>query len=403
VLRQFWLLIREGVHREEGAAKLGYGRTAGQRWFSQAGGVIPGYATAQSSGRYLSLDEREEIFAGVERGDSMRLIARSLGRAPSRVQRELRANMWHQLYRARHIRPHGHPVSTPWNYRPSRAQARAERRARRPKPAKLATNPGLRDLVQDKLTGRLSPEQVAAQLKREFPDQREMWVSHETIYQSIYVQGRGGLRRELAVCLRTGRALRRPHRKGDQRRGRIPGMVSISERPAEVEDRAVPGHWEGDLLLGKNGKSAIGTLVERKTRFLMLLRLPHGRNAVDVEEAMLAATRRLPQVLWKSLTWDRGTEMTRQADIKLATGLEIYFCDPAKPWQRGTNENTNGLLRQYFPKGSDVSDYTQEDLDTVAAEMNYRPRKTLGWDSPAEALEKLLSHSSSEAGVATTG
>ena len=179
-------------------------------------------------------------------------------------------------------------------------------------------------------------------------------------------------------------------------------MVSISERPAEVADRAVPWHWEGDLLLGKNGRSAIGTLVERKTRFLMLLRLPHGRNAVDVEEAMLAATKRLPQVLWKSLTWDRGSEMVRQAEIKLATGLEIYFCDPAKPWQRGSNENTNGLLRQYFPKGSDVSIYTQEDLDTVAAEMNYRPRKTLGWDSPAEALEKLLSQASSEVGVATT-
>jgi len=179
-------------------------------------------------------------------------------------------------------------------------------------------------------------------------------------------------------------------------------MVSISERPAEVEDRAIPGHWEGDLVMGKNSKSAVGTLVERQTRFLMLLHLPHGRSALDVEQAILEATNRLPQVLWKSLTWDRGHEMARHAQIKLATGLDIYFCDPAKPWQRGSNENTNGLLRQYFPKGSDLSVYTQSDLDTVAAEMNYRPRKTLDWDSPAEALEKLLSETTSAAGVATT-
>jgi transposase, IS30 family len=404
VLRQFWLLVREGASREEAAIKVGYNRKAGLRWFGQAGGVVPAYVTAKPSGRFLSFSEREEIFAGVERGDSLRLIARSLGRAPSTVQRELRRNMWHQLYRARHRRPaHGSAVRRPWSYRPSQAQARAERLARRPKPAKLKTNGWLRQVVQAKLTSRLSPEQIAAQLRREFPSQPEIWVSHETIYQSIYVQGRGALRRELAVCLRTGRALRRPHRKGDERRGRIPGMVSISERPAEVEDRAVPGHWEGDLLLGKQGKSAIGTLVERKTRFLMLLHLPRGHNAVQVEEAMLAATKRLPQVLWKSLTWDQGHEMSRHSEIKLATGLEIYFCDPAKPWQRGSNENTNGLLRQYFPKGADVSPYTADDLDKVAAEMNYRPRKTLGWDSPAEALEKLLSQASSEAGVATTG
>jgi len=402
VLTQFWRLIRDGVVREEAAQQVGYNREAGQRWFSQAGGVVPAYVTAERSSRCLSVEEREEIYAGVERGDSIRLIARSLGRAPSTVQRELRRNMRHQLYRARHRRPHGLPVRTPWTYRPSYAQARAEHMARRPKPAKLKTNLGLREVVQAKLTSRLSPEQIAAQLKREFASQPEMWVSHETIYQSIYVQGRGALRRELAVCLRTGRALRRPHRRSDQRRGRIPGMVSISERPAEVEDRAVPGHWEGDLLLGKQGKSAMGTLVERKTRFLMLLHLPHGHSAAEVEEAMLGATRRLPHVLWKSLTWDRGREMSRHAEIKLATGLEIYFCDPAKPWQRGSNENTNGLLRQYFPKGSDFTPYTVDDLDKVAAEMNYRPRKTLGWDSPAEALEKLLSQASSEAGVATT-
>jgi IS30 family transposase len=405
VRRRFWLLVRDGVLREEAARRLGYHGDQGTRWFSQAGGVIPAYVLKPPGPRYLSFAEREEIFAGVERGDSIRLIARHLGRAPSTVLRELRRNMWHQLYRGRNrikANASGKRRSIPWIYRPSLAQLRADSRARRPKAAKLATDPGLRDLVQAKLTGRLSPEQIAAQLRREHRDQPEMWVSHETIYQSIYVQGRGALRRELAVCLRTGRALRRPHRKADERRGRIPGMVSISERPADVEDRAVPGHWEGDLLMGKSGRSAIGTLVERKTRFLMLLRLHHGRSAVDVEEAMLAATKRLPQVLWRSLTWDRGHEMARHAQIKLATGLEIYFCDPAKPWQRGSNENTNGLLRQYFPKGMDFGDFTQGDLDTVAAEMNYRPRKTLGWDSPAEALDKLLSAISSAVGVATT-
>ena len=397
---RFWLLVHQGVLREEAARLLGLDPATGGRWFSQAGGVIPLHVLTSPGRRYLSLVEREEIFAGVERGDSMRLIARRIGRAPSTVFRELRRNLSHQRYRSQRL--YGKSVSKPWNYRPSIAQLRAESKARRPKAAKLATNLRLRELVQAKLTGRLSPQQIAVQLRREHRDQPEMWVSHETIYQSIYVQGRGALRRELAVCLRTGRALRRPHRKADERRGRIPGMVSISERPAEVEDRAVPGHWEGDLLMGKNGKSAIGTLVERKTRFLMLLRLPHGRSAVDVEEAMLAATKRLPQVLWRSLTWDRGREMVRHAEITLATGLEIYFCDPGKPWQRGSNENTNGLLRQYFPKSIDVADYTQSDLDTVAAEMNYRPRKTLDWDSPAEALDKLLSQPSSAVGVATT-
>ena len=405
VRQRFWLLIQAGVLREDAAREVGYNGGQGRRWFDQSGGVIPAYVLKPPGGRFLSFAEREEILAGVERGESMRLIAGRLGRAPSTVLRELRRNMRHQLYRSRSrlkAKSVGRPRTQPWDYRPSVAQLRADFNARRPKSAKLATHLELRQLVQAKLTRRLSPQQAAAELRREYPDQPEMWVSHETIYQSIYVQGRGALRRELAVCLRTGRALRRPHRQGDGRRGRMAGMVSISERPAEVEDRAVPGHWEGDLLMGKNGKSAIGTLVERKTRFLMLLQLPHGRSAIDVEEAMLVATKRLPQALWKSLTWDRGSEMARHAEIKLATGLDIYFCDPAKPWQRGSNENTNGLLRQYFPKGGDVSDYTQRDLDVVAAEMNSRPRKTLDWVSPAEALDKLLSDASLAAGVATT-
>jgi len=400
--RQFWLRIRAGKLREEAATDIGLHSATGERWFSQAGGVIPAYVRTAYSGRYLTLAEREDIFAGVERGESIRFIAKGLGRAPSTVLRELRRNMRHQYRTQGLLRPHGGLRRTlPWDYRPSLAQQRADAMAVRPKQAKLATNLLLRELVEAKLKEQLSPEQISAQLRREFPSGTEMWVSHEAIYQSIYVQGRGALRRELAVCLRTGRALRRPHRKGNERRGRIPGMVNISERPAEVEDRAVPGHWEGDLILGQNGKSAIGTLVERSTRFLMLLHLPHGQSALEVQEAMLAATQRLPQALWKSLTWDQGSEMTRHAEISFATGLEIYFCDPAKPWQRGSNENTNGLLRQYFPKGTDLRLHSPDHLDFVSAQMNRRPRKTLGWDSPAETLDRLLSQPSS-IGVATT-
>lgn len=402
--RRYWLAVKSGKLPGEAGLAVGVGAETGERWFRQAGGVIPAHVLQQPSGRYLSLLEREEIFAGVERGESIRAIARRLGRQPSTVLRELRRNMQH-MYRTRWrlAGKAGRPRVQPFDYRPSLAQKRAEQVAARPKLAKLANQDRLRELVQAKLLLLLSPKQIAVWLRREFPQQPEMWVSHETIYRSIYVQGRGALRRELAVCLRTGRAVRRPHRKSDERRGRIPGMVSISERPAEVEDRAVPGHWEGDLILGRYGRSAIGTLVERKTRFLMLLHLPHGHRALDVEKAMLAATEKLPQALWKSLTWDRGSEMGRHAEISIATGLDIYFCDPAKPWQRGSNENTNGLLRQYFPKSTDLSSFTADELDYVSWEMNQRPRQTLGWDTPAQALDKLLSASSSEAGVATTG
>src|SRR5229473_1275088 len=401
--RQFWLRIRAGKLREEAATDIGLHSATGERWFSQAGGVIPAYVRTACSGRYLTLAEREDIFAGVERGESIRFIAKGLGRAPSTVLRELRRNMRHRYRTQGLLRPHGGLRRTlPWDYRPSLAQQRADAMAVRPKQAKLATNLLLRELVEAKLKEQLSPEQISAQLRREFPSGTEMWVSHEAIYQSIYVQGRGALRRELAVCLRTGRALRRPHRKGNERRGRIPGMVNISERPAEVEDRAVPGHWEGDLILGQNGKSAIGTLVERSTRFLMLLHLPHGQSALEVQEAMLAATQRLPQALWKSLTWDQGSEMTRHAEISFATGLEIYFCDPAKPWQRGSNENTNGLLRQYFPKGTDLSVHSADHLEFVSDEMNQRPRKTLDWLEPSEVLAQLLSESPSQPAVAST-
>jgi transposase, IS30 family len=292
VVREFWLSIRGGASTEKAAAELGYTKRTGTRWFGQAGGVVPAYVTTQRGRRYLGFDEREEIFAGVERGDSIRLIARSLGRAPSTVQRELRLNMRHQQYRRRSH--HGVRATKPWNYRPSLAQVRAEFMARRPKPAKLANNLELRELVQAKLKERLGPKQISVELRQEFPDNPEMWVSHETIYQSIYVQGRGALRRELAVHLRTGRAMRKPRRKADKRRGRIPDMVNISQRPAEVEDRAIPGHWEGDLLMGRNNASAIGTLVERSSRYVMLLHLPHGHGPAQVEQAITAATQKLP-------------------------------------------------------------------------------------------------------------
>ena len=405
VRSRFWSLIRVGVSTEEAATVVGVDPETGRRWFSQAGGVTPAHVLKPPGRRYLSLVEREEVFAGVERGESIRLIAKRLDRAPSSVLRELRRNMWHQLYRSRsrlRVRPTGMHRTQPWNYRPSLVQLRADRAARRPKAAKLASNLPLRELVQAKLLDKLSPKQIAVELRHQFPGRAEMHVSHQTIYQSIYVQGRGALRRELAVTLRTGRALRKPRRRSNERRGRIPAMVNISQRPAEVEDRAVPGHWEGDLVMGKNGRSAIGTLVERSTRFLMLLHLPDGHGAVQVQEAIIEATHRLPQFIWKSLTWDQGKEMSNHLQIKIATGLQIYFCDPASPWQRGSNENTTGLLRQYFPKGTDLSQHDADHLDFVAAQMNRRPRETLGWLRPAEALGCLLSSTSQSVGVAST-
>ncbi len=403
--RKFWLLVRAGQLRTEAAAALGLQERAGERWFRQAGGVVPAFVQTKLSGRYLSLEEREEIFFGVQRGSSIRLMARSLGRAPSTVMRELRRNMSRQQYRTRsrlEDRLGGRHRTRPWEYRPGLAQRRADFMAARRKPAKLATNQPLREMVQAKLWDKLSPQQVARELRSEFPDSPEMWVSHETIYQSIYVQGRGALRRELAVHLRTGRSLRKPRNPRAERRGRIPDMVNISQRPPEVAARAVPGHWEGDLLMGRNNKSAIGTLVERTTRFVMLLHLPNGHGPLEVQEAMLAATKKLPDFIWKSLTWDQGREMRNHVQIKIATGMQIYFCDPASPWQRGSNENTNGLLRQYFPKGTDLSGYGADYLDFVAAQMNRRPRETLGWIRPAEALGRLISTPSDTASVATT-
>jgi IS30 family transposase len=366
----FWDGVRAGLPVGEAGVAAGAGRSA-EEWFRRAGGV-KGNGPGPVCGRYLSVAEREEIAVGVAAGEPLRAIAARLGRAPSTVSREVRRN------------------GTRRGYRAVAAQAQAEARAARPKTARLAGSARLRGWVQARLEERWSPEQVSRMLEREFPGEPEMRVSHEAIYQAIYVQGRGALRRELASCLRTGRALRRPRRRGDERRGRIPGMVMISERPAEVSDRAVPGHWEGDLIMGARNASAIGTLVERTTRFVMLLHLPRGHAPAAVAEAMTGAMSGLPAALRRSLTWDQGKEMAAHAQISLATDLEIYFCDPHSPWQRGSNENTNGLLRQYFPKGTDLSVHSRQHLQAVADELNARPRKTLGWATPAGALAEFL-------------
>jgi transposase, IS30 family len=383
--RVFWRAIVAGASTDAAAVAAGVSRPSGARWFSDAGGMSP-VELCEPSGRYLSAFERETIGLETAAGKGVREIARLIGRAPSTVSRELRRNCG---------------VRRPRSYRPLLAQHKAEKRACRPKLSKLASNRRLHAAVQAKLNKRLSPEQIAAQLRREFPDDRSMHVSHEAIYRSLYVQGRGELRRELAKCLRTGRAIRRP-RGRVERRGRIPGMVMISERPAEANDRAVPGHWEGDLIIGAKSRSAIGTLVDRSTRFLMLLHLPDNHGAEAVRDAVIDAMTGLPDALRRSLTWDQGVEMARHLEISVAADLPVYFCDPASPWQRGSNENTNGLLRQYFPKGADLSVFPKRYLDFVADEMNQRPRKTLGWDTPAQALAQLLS-APPNGRVATTG
>jgi IS30 family transposase len=345
--------------------------------------------------RYLNIAEREKIHAGISAGFSIRDIAEGLGRAPSTVSRELVANMGQQYCRA--PASGGRHRSRPWDYSPHLAQQRADATAARPKPAKLAVNPRLRAYVQEKLTcpQRWSPEQISHRLVIDFPDDEQMRISPEGIYQSLYVQGRGALRRELTVCLRTGRAVRKPHRQPDQRRTRqIPAELMISARPAEINDRAVPGHWEGDLITGTANKSAIGTLVERSTRFVLLLHLPADHRAETVRDQIAAQILTLPAALRRSLTWDQGAELAQHAQISIDTDLAIYFCDPHSPWQRGTNENTNGLLRQYFPKATDLSVHSADDLAEVAAGLNGRPRKTLGWRTPAEALNQLLSTAS---------
>src|SRR5262245_12137468 len=383
--RRFWSLIGHGVSTEESAARVGVSERCGKNWFRDGGGMPP-LALTEPSGRYLSLAEREEIAIGHATGEGVRQIARRLGRDPATISRELRRN------RALH--------RSPPRYRATLAQAKAEERARRPKLSKLAAHPRLREEVQTMLEKRMSPEQIAGRLPRLFPDAATMRVSHEAIYQALYIQGRGALRRELTRCLRTGRALRRPRRRVDGRgRERIKSMVMISERPTEVEDRAVPGDWEGDLITGAENKSAIGTLVERNSRFTVLLHLPNGHGAEQVQTAIIAAMAKFPLQLRRSLTWDQGIEMANHVKISVATDMAIYFCDPHSPWQRATNENTNGLLRQYFPKGTDLSVHTVDHLAAVEAELNARPRKVHGFLTPAEVLARTLFTGS----VATTG
>jgi transposase, IS30 family len=372
VQAEFWDGVRSGLGIVEAGEAAGIGQVQAYRWFSLAGGVKAN-GPVRASGRYLSVAEREEIAVGLAAGLPVRAIAARLGRSPSTVSREVRRN-------SRGVA----------HYRALAAQGHAQWRARRPKTALLAGNGELREWVQERLEKRWSPEQISVMLKAEFPDRIEMRVSHETIYQAIYVQGRGALRRELAVCLRTGRALRKPRRTAGERRGKIPGMVMISERPAEADDRAVPGHWEGDLIMGAASRSAIGTLVERSSRFVLLLHLPDGNRPEQVAAAATAVMGGLPDAIRRSLTWDQGKEMAGHARIAVDAGLDSYFCDPHSPWQRGTNENTNGLLRQYFPKGTDLPVHSGERLAAVADQLNSRPRKTLGWKTPAQALDEYL-------------
>ena len=422
--QRFWKAIARGLSSEDAAVSCGVSPPVGGRWFREGGGMPP-ISLAPRSARYLSFAEREEIAILRAQGGGVRDIARRLRRAPSTVSRELRRNAATR--------------SGGLEYRASTAQWHSARRAKRPKIAKLAANERLRSYVQDRLAGTMmaedgtpvpgpnvgswsgrrygrrqdrhwatswSPQQIAHRLRIAYPDDDSMRVSHEAIYQALYIQGRGALRRELTACLRTGRALRVPRAR---RRGRgkefVGPDIMISERPAEAEDRAVPGHWEGDLIIGLDS-SAIGTLVERTTRFTMLLHLPRmaergrlrvkngpalaGHGAEAVRDAIASTITTLPDQLRRSLTWDQGAEMAQHAQLRIDTGLHVFFCDPRSPWQRGTNENTNGLLRQYFPKGTDLNRHSASDIAAVATTLNRRPRKTLGWRTPSEAFNELL-------------
>jgi IS30 family transposase len=437
--RRFWAAIAAGKASEHAAVEAGVSQAVGTRWFRKAGGMPPSMFRKSAkplSGRYLSFAEREEIALLRAQARSMQEIARRLGRATSTISRELRRNA---ATRCGGLA-----------YRATTAQWHAERAARRPKPAKLARNAALRTYVEERLAGGViapggapvsgpavswkgrrhgprkdrrwanawSPEQIARRLPVDFPDDETMRISHEAIYQALFVQGRGALRRELTACLRSSRALRTPRART---RGRGKTFISpelmISKRPAEAADRAVPGHWEGDLIVGL-GSSAIGTLVERMTRFTLLLHLPRmtghghdarvkngpalaGHGAEAVRHAITRTIITLPEALRRSLTWDQGAEMAQHATLKVDAGVQVYFCDPHSPWQRGTNENTNGLLRQYFPKGTDLSVHTADAIAAVAATLNARPRKALAWKTPAEALDRLL-RSDNKPRVATT-
>jgi IS30 family transposase len=360
-------LIADGMSANDVAQELGRSSTIVRRVVVSVGGVARRQSWDPSPAR-LSAGEREEIRRGLDAGSSLRVIARGLGRAPSTVSREVAANGGRHGYAG-------------W-----RAHRRACDLARRPKVAKLAGCARLRAQVEEWLEcEQWSPTQISARLRIEFPYDPMMRVSPETIYQSLYVQGRGALRKELAACLRTGRAIRRNRSRLSTRRG-IPDKLMISERPAEVEDRAVPGHWEGDLIIGKQGRSAVGTLVERWSRYVVLLHLDGDHAAETVRDAMTAKIKTLPEHLVKSITWDQGTEMAQHRQFTIDTGIQVFFCDPHSPWQRGSNENTNGLLRQWMPKGTDLSVFTEADLDAFAYKLNNRPRQTLDWMKPSEVL-----------------
>jgi transposase, IS30 family len=372
-VHELWDLRERGLTAEEIAARTRWSVTAVRQHFRKHGGVRPRWGR-NLSGRALSFEERQLIMVLKAEKLPIRRIAARLGRAPSTISRELKRN-----------------TTEYGKYRATTAQARAFDRGRRPKPAKLVVNSRLRAEVQAQLALKRSPEQIAGRLRREFPNDPEMQVSHETIYQAIYLLARGGLKRELEAVLRTGRTLRKPDRRPTERRGRIPGMVLIADRPPEAADRALPGHWEGDLIVGKDGASAIGTVVERRSGYLLLLHLPAGVNRVDaVTQALTARLRDLPDLLRRTLTWDQGIELHRHRQIQIDADIEIYFCDPRSPWQRPTNENTNGLLRQYFPKGTDLSVFSPEDLAYVEWEMNDRPRKRLDFAKPSEIIETIL-------------
>ena len=373
MVQPFWAAVQRGEFLTDAAAVARTNRWRGLQWVREAGGVRPRRGR-DLKGRCLSFAEREEIAVRRAGGESMRLIAARLRRSPSTISREL----------ARNHGPGG-------GYRASSAHVLAYERASRPKPAKLVTNLVLRDKVEQDLKRKYSPEQISGRLLVEFPDDLEMRVSPETIYQSLYVQSRGALRRELAVCLRTGRALRVPNRQGAQRKNRVlPDMVNIAQRPAVATDRAIPGHWEGDLIIGKRNASAIGTLVERTTGYTMLVHLPAGYKPEQVAPALATKIQTLPRSLRGSLTWDQGVEMRDWKQVTVAADIAIFFCDPHSPWQRGTNENTNGLLRQYFPKGTDLSAHSAADLDWVADELNDRPRKRLGFKKPIELIGDVV-------------
>ena len=438
VVVAFWEQIAKGLLPEEAAAAIGVAQAVGARWFHNAGGMPPFDLTFQPSGRYLSFAEREEIALLRAQNHGVRDIARAVGRDPGTISRELRRN----------AATRGGKLE----YRASVAQWKADMAAKRPKAAKLVANPRLHDYVQERLSGNISlkdgtvvpgptpprftgrnkphrkdrpwslawsPEQISNRIKLDFPDDESMRISHEAIYQSLYIEGRGALKRELVWCLRTGRALRAPRERSRRTTwAHVTPETLISERPAEVEDRAVPGHWEGDLLIGLE-RSAVGTVVERTSRFTMLVHLPReegyrhkqtpkngpalaGYGALTMKNALANTMSRLPAQLARSLTWDRGKEMSAHAQFRVETGIPVFFADPQSPWQRGTNENTNGLLRQYFPRGTDLARWSAEELEAVAHALNTRPRKTLGWKTPAEAFDEQL-RSLQQPGVASTG